>query len=233
MKIRHGALIVAAVLAAVGGAGALAQAPGAQPAHVVTYIAVAPSAAAEAETASLLRRVAGASRKEAGNLRYEVLQQIDRRNQFAILETWSDGKAFEAHGGGPAMKEFHGHLDPLRIGSYDQRPVTGIDVGPGPAPASKDAIYVVTHVDVPGPFKDEAIAMLNKLAAGSRREPGLERYEVLQQPNRLNHFTVVDTWKDQPALDAHDVAAGTLAFREKLGPMLGALYDDRRYKSLE
>jgi quinol monooxygenase YgiN len=55
----------------------------------------------------------------------------------------------------------------------------------------------------------------------------------LQQPNRLNHFTVVDTWKDQPALDAHDVAAGTLAFREKLGPMLGALYDDRRYKSLE
>jgi len=106
-------------------------------------------------------------------------------------------------------------------------------VGPGPSPASKDAIYVVTHVDVPGQFKDQAIVMMNKLAAGSRREPGLERYEILQQPNRLNHFTVVDTWKDQPALDAHDVAAGTLEFREKIGPLLGALYDDRRYKSLE
>jgi quinol monooxygenase YgiN len=92
---------------------------------------------------------------------------------------------------------------------------------------------VVTHVDVPGQFKDQAIVMMNKLAAGSRREPGLERYEILQQPNRLNHFTVVDTWKDQSALDAHDVAAGTLEFREKIGPVLGALYDDRRYKSLE
>jgi quinol monooxygenase YgiN len=231
MKICHGTLVVAAVLAAVAGGHALAQAP--QPAHVVTYVAVAPSTGAQAETASLLRRVATASRKEAGNLRYEVLQQVERPNQFAILETWSDAKAFEAHGGGSAMKEFRGHLEPLRIGSYDQRLLTGVDVGPGPSPASKEAIYVVTHVDVPGQFKDEAVAMLNKLAAASRREPGLERYEVLVQPNRLNHFTVVDTWKDQSALDAHNIAASTLEFREKLGPFMGALYDDRRYKSLE
>ncbi len=231
MKICHGALIAAAVLATVAGRGALAQAPGAQPVHVVTYISVAPSAATEA--AGLLRRVAAASRKEAGNLRYEVLGQVERPDQFAILETWSDAKAFEAHGGGSAMKEFRGHLEPLRAGFYDQRPVNGVDVGPGPSPANKDTIYVVTHVDVPGTFKDEAIAMLNKLAAGSRREPGLVRYEVLQQPNRLNHFTVVDAWKDQSALDGHNVAAGTLEFREKLGPLLGALYDDRRYKSLE
>ncbi len=231
MKICHGALIAAAVLATVAGQGALAQTPGAQPVHVVTYIAVAPSAGTEA--AGLLRRLASASRKEPGNLRHEVLGQVERPDQFAILETWSDAKAFEAHGGGSAMKEFRGHLEPLRVGFYDQRPINGVDVGPGSSPASKDAIYVVTHVDVPGTFKDEAIAILNKLAAGSRREPGLVRYEVLQQPNRLNHFTVVDVWKDQPALDGHNVAAGTLEFREKLGPMLGALYDDRRYKSLE
>jgi quinol monooxygenase YgiN len=233
MKTCHGALIAAAILSAVAGPAALAQTAGAQSAYAVTYITVAPSAAAEAEAAGLLRRVAAASRKETGNLRYEVLQQVDRRNQFAILEAWSDAKAFDAHGGGSAMKEFRGHLDPLRAGFYDQRPLTGVDVGPGPSPASKDAIYVVTHVDVPGQFKDQAIVMMNKLAAGSRREPGLERYEVLQQPNRTNHFTVVDLWKDQPALDAHDIAAGTLEFREKIGPVLGALYDDRRYKSLE
>jgi quinol monooxygenase YgiN len=231
MKTCHGTLIAAAILSAVADPAALAQTAGTQSAYAVTYITVAPSAATEA--AGLFRRVAAASRKEAGNLRYEVLQQIDRRNQFAILEAWNDAKAFDAHGGGPAMKEFRGHLDPLSAGFYDQRPLTGVDVGPGPSPASKDAIYVVTHVDVPGQFKDQAIVMMNKLAVGSRREPGLERYEVLQQPNRTNHFTVVDVWKDQPALDAHDVAAGTLEFREKIGPVLGALYDDRRYKGLE
>jgi quinol monooxygenase YgiN len=230
MKVIHGALIAAAGLAAIA-SGAPAQTPGNQPAFVVTYIEVTPSVGAEA--ANLLRRVAAASRKEAGNLRYEVLQQIERPNQFAILEAWNDAKAFEAHGGGAATKQFRDQLDPLRVGFYDQRLETGVDVGPVAAPAVKDAVYVVTHVDVTGQFKDPTIDMMKKVAAATRREPGAARYEVWQQNNRLNHFTVIELWQDQPALDAHTLAAGTREFREKLGPMMGALYDDRRYKNLE
>jgi quinol monooxygenase YgiN len=131
------------------------------------------------------------------------------------------------------MKQFRGELDPLRTGFYDVRLDTGIDVGTIPAAAAKDAIYVITHVDVTGQFKDEAIVMMKQLAADSRRESGAERYEVWQQSNRLNHFTVIEIWRDQPALEAHGLAAGTREFREKLGRMMGALYDDRRYRSLE
>jgi quinol monooxygenase YgiN len=230
MKVIHGALIAAAALAAIA-SGALAQTPGNQPAYGVTYIEVTPSVGAEA--ANLLRRVAAASRKEAGNLRYEVLQQIERPNQFAVLEAWNDAKAFEAHASGAAMKQFRDQLDPLRAAFYDQRLETGVDVGPVAAPAIKDAVYVITHVDVTGQFKDPTIDMMKKVAADSRREPGAARYDVWQQNNRLNHFTVIELWKDQPALDAHTFAAGTREFREKLGPMMGALYDDRRYKNLE
>jgi quinol monooxygenase YgiN len=224
-------LFAAAVLAAVAAQGARAQAPEDQSAYVVTYIEVTPSA--EAQTANLLRRVAAASRREAGNLRFDVLQQSERKSQFAILETWTDGKAFEAHRGGAAMKQFRGELDPLRVSFYDERLDNAIDVGPLPAPAGKDAIYVVTHIDVTGQFKDDAIVMMKKLAADSRREPGAERYDVWQQSNRLNHFTVCEIWKDQAALDAHGRALGTREFREKLGRMMGALYDDRRYRNLE
>jgi quinol monooxygenase YgiN len=224
-------LIAAAVLAAIAGPQALAQAPDNQSAYGVTYIEVTPTAPAAAGL--LLRRIAATSRKEAGNLRYDVLQHIERRNQFAILETWSDGKAFEAHGGGGAMKQFRAELDPLRIGFYDERLDTGIDVGAVPAPAGKDAIYVITHVDVTGPFKDDAIVMMKTLTADARREPGAARFDLWQQANRLNHFTVVEIWKDQPALDAHGLAASTREFREKIGRMLGALYDDRRYRNLE
>ena len=231
MKVSHGMLIATAILAAAAAPPALAQAPDNRSAYVVTYIEVTPPA--EAEAANLLRRVAAASRKEAGNLRYDVLQHIERPSQFAILEAWSDAKAFEAHAGGAAMKQFRGQLDPLRVGFYDERPDIGIDLGAGPAPAGKDAIYVITHVDVTGPFKDDAIVMMNKLAADSRRESGCVRYDVWQQNNRLNHFTVTEIWKDRPALDAHNLAAGTRAFREKLGGMTGALYDDRRYRNLE
>jgi quinol monooxygenase YgiN len=74
---------------------------------------------------------------------------------------------------------------------------------------------------------------MKKLAADSRREPGAVRFDLWQQANRLNHFTIVEIWKDQPALDAHGLTAGTREFREKIGRMLGALYDDRRYRNLE
>lgn len=229
-------LIAAAVLAAFAVpqaliAQALAQAPDNQSAYGVTYIEVTPTA--QAQAATLLRRAAATSRKEAGNLRYDVLQHIERPNQFAILEAWSDGKAFEAHGGGGAMMQLRAELDPLRIGFYDERLDTGIDVGPVPASISKDSIYVITHVDVTGPFKDDAIVMMKKLAADGRREPGAVRFDFWQQANRLNHFTLVEIWKDQPALDAHGLAAATREFREKVGRMLGALYDDRRYRNLE
>jgi quinol monooxygenase YgiN len=228
MNVLGGALIAAAIVAAAP--AALAQADN-QSAFGVTYIEVTPSA--EAQAATLLRRVAATSRKEAGNLRYDVLQDVERPNQFAILETWNDVKAYETHGGGASMKQFRAELTPFRTGHYDERLDNGIDVGTAGAPASKDAIYVITHVDVTGQFKDDAIVMMKKLAAESRREPGVERFDIWQQSNRLNHFTTVEVWKDKPALDAHGLVASTRDFRENVGRMLGALYDDRRYKNLE
>src|ERR1700722_11365159 len=189
MKVRSGGLfrcfpgaLIAAVVAAVAAPEALAQAPDNQPAYGDTYIEVTTPAGATG--AALRRHAAAASRKEAGNLRYEVLQDIERRNQFAILETWHDMKAIEAHGAGAAMKQFREKLDPLRTGFYDERLDTGIDVGPVPAPAGKSAIYVVTHVDVTGPFKDDAIVMMKKLAVASRLEPGAQRFDVWQQASR-------------------------------------------------
>ena|SRR5215467_10468167 len=50
-----------------------------------------------------LSQAAATSRKEAGNRRYDILQRIDRENQFVILEAWSDLKAAEAHAGGSAL----------------------------------------------------------------------------------------------------------------------------------
>jgi quinol monooxygenase YgiN len=44
---------------------------------------------AQRDAAGLLMQVAAASRKEAGNQRYDILQRIHRENQFVILEAWS------------------------------------------------------------------------------------------------------------------------------------------------
>ena len=223
------AMLIAAAAMAVAPA-ATAQAPAAGTAYVVTYIEVVPSAKGEA--AGLLKQVATASRREGGNQRYDILQRIDRENQFVILEAWSDLKAAEAHAGGSALKQFKDKLKPLQASFYDERPSIGVAVGPSPASADKEAIYAVTHVDVIPPSKDDCAAMLKKLAEDTRKEPNAERFEAWVQNNRANHFTVTEIWKNRAAHDAHIAAVSTKEFREKLGPMSGALYDERLYKSL-
>jgi quinol monooxygenase YgiN len=228
MRAFCGMLIAAATMAVAP--VAMAQAPAEGTAYVVTYIEVVPSA--EREAAGLLKQVAAASRKEAGNQRYDILQRLDRKNQFVILEAWSDLKAAEAHAGGGALKQFKDKLKPLQASFYDERPSNGIAVAPPSGSASKGAVYAVTHVDVTPPNKDDCIAMLKKLADDARKEPSSVQFEAWQQNNRANHFTVTEIWKNRASVDGHISAGATKDFREKLGPMSGALYDERLYRSL-
>ena len=228
MRVFCGMMLAIAVVAAAP--VAMAQAPAGGTAYVVTYIEVTPSA--QSEVTGLLKQVAAASRKEAGNERYDILQRIDRKNQFVILEAWTDLKAAEAHAGGDALKQFKEKLKPLQVSFYDERPSNGIAVAASPASISKGAIFAVTHVDVTPPNKDDCIVMLKKLAEDSRKEPNSLQFEAWQQNNRANHFTVTEVWKNRAAIDSHIVTAGTKEFREKLGPMSGALYDERLYRSL-
>lgn len=222
------AVLIAGAITAVMAAPAGAQAPAT---YAVTYLEVTP--AAKAEAVNLIKQVAAASRKEPGNVRYEVLQRVDRNNQFAILEAWSDSKALEAHDTGTSMAQFRDKLKPLRSGPYDLRPSVPISVAPVAAAVGKGSLYVLTHVDVAPNVKDTTIEMLKKLSEDGRKEPGSERFETWQQNNRTNHFTVIEIWKNREAADAHAVTASTKEFREKLGPMSGALYDDRFYTSIE
>src|SRR3974377_170948 len=131
-------------------------------AYCVSYIEVSPAASDKAE--NLLKEREKASRKGDGNLRFDVLQRRERTNHFAIVEAWKDKNAFEARLAAASTKEFRDKLHPLLTSGYDERPHTGLAVSPMAGGADAAAIYVVTHVDVIPPKKDEAIAALQQLA---------------------------------------------------------------------
>lgn len=202
-------------------------------AYTVSYFEVAP--ASESNAAALLKELSAASRKSAGNLRFDGLQRRDRTNHFAIVEAWKDKNAQDANLAAAHTKQFREKLQAMLISGYDERPHTGLAVGPVTAGsgARGAAVYVVTHVDVIPPKKDDAIVALQTLAQASRGESGNMRYDLLQQNSRPNHFTLAEIWKDQNALESHEVAAHTAKFREVLHPMSGALFDQRLYKSLD
>ena len=211
--------------------GAAARAEGAAPIHVATYIEIV--AASVKDGAALLTQYRDASRKENGNMRAEVAREIGRPNRFVVLEVWKDQAAFEAHGKSASTTAFRDKLKTIHGAPYDERVHNTLNVGANDAAGSKGAIIVVSHVDVPPPRKDECIAALNPLADGSRKGGGSQRFEVVQQTSRPNHFTVVEAWKDKKAYDASRSADAQRQFRDKLGPMLGALYDERLYRVVE
>jgi len=199
--------------------------------YTATYVEVVPPSATDGAT--LLRQYGQATRQDAGNVRVEMLRRLDRPNQFTILAAWTDDKAFEAHAAAASTTEFRDKLRPLLASPNDERLHRALSVGPAPAAGAPGALYAVTHVDVIPPRKDDAVTLLGQLAEDSRRDPGNVRFDVAQQTNRPNHFTVVEAWKDRPAFDAHGMTAHTKLFRERLAPMSGALYDERLYAALD
>lgn len=199
----------------------------------VTYIEVLP--AARETAAATLKALGAASRKDTANLRFEVLQRLDRPNHFAILEAWKDQKAREANGPAAHTRQSREKLQPLLSAAYDERPHTELAVGSiaAGAGARGAAVSAVTHVDMIPPKKDDGIAALQQWAGPSRMDAGNLRDEVWQQNSRPNHFTLVEIWKDHAALEGHEVAAHTRRFRDLLLSMSGSLYDQRLYKALD
>ena len=197
--------------------------------YTVTYVEVVPPAAAQG--ADILRQYRDASRQDEGAVRFEVLQRLERPNQFTVPAAWTDQQAFQAHTATGHLRQLNERLAPLLAAPNDTREHHGLALGNATA-ARDGTVTAVTHVDVIPPEKDNGVAALTRLAQDSRSHEGNLRFEVWQQTNRPNHFTVVETWADRAAFDAHAMAAQTKEFRTKLATMTGALYDERLYSTL-
>jgi quinol monooxygenase YgiN len=69
----------------------------------------------------LLRKLAEASRKEAGNLRFDVLQHAMRANHFTVIEEWQTAKTIETHAAAAHTKEYRNSLGPILGSPLDER----------------------------------------------------------------------------------------------------------------
>jgi len=223
-------LVIAVAAAAL--AAPAAQAPADTAVYAVAYVDVIGSGQPAAVAA--LKSYRQAISREAGHLRTDVLDQVGRPGHFVVVETWRDQAAFDTHTGGAAWTQFQQALDMVRVSGYDQRPYKALHVATA-APAAGRPIHVVSHVDIGGGGAGlaGAPAMLGQLAEASRKERGNLRFDVLQHAMRANHFTVVESWADQAALDAHAAAAHTRRYRDALQPISGSPLDERTYLAVE
>jgi quinol monooxygenase YgiN len=84
---------------------------------VVSHVDVTP----DPRVATMLRRLAEASRGEEGNVRFDVLQHTMRANHFTVIETWQSQKAFDAHVAAAHTRQYRDELQPLTGSPLDER----------------------------------------------------------------------------------------------------------------
>ncbi len=208
--------------------GAQAPAPGDTAAYSVAYVDVMP--ASRAAAVSALKQYREASRNDEGLVRIEFLEQVGRPSHFNVIETWANPKALETHAAAAHTKQMQSKFDLIRTSAYDQRsykPIATMN-----SPTNDRGIYVVAHVDIGGQGTN-APDVLRRLAEASRKDEGNLRFDILQHAMRANHFTIIEAWKDQKALDAHAAATHTKQYRDGLAPITGSPIDERTYKVVE
>lgn len=195
----------------------------------VMYVEVAPPDVGRA--IGILKTYRQAARKAPGVGHVEVAQQIGRPNLFAIHEKWNDGGSLQAHLTSADNRKLRDDLQGVLISPLDERLLAPITAQAARGSVSDQAIYVVTHADAAAQ-REQVPVMLQELATGARRENGNVLFDVTVQPNRTNHFTLIEVWADQKAYDAHAITDNTRKFRAAFAPVSGALYDERIYKSI-
>ena len=196
--------------------------------NLVTYLDFGPSFARAASQG--LQAWAVVIRSQDGVGEATLLSEINRRERFALVETWAEPAQLDARVASGAR------LDPaIAAGlsaSPDERIGEPFSIGP-PRPSGPRSLHVLVHVDVV-PFNLTAVGdWLKAEAEAARLAPGSLRYDIWRQLNRPNHFTVVQVWADQAAYARRVESSAARTFRDNLLTVKGALYDERRYQTLD
>jgi quinol monooxygenase YgiN len=87
------------------------------------------------------------------------------------------------------------------------------------AQTSADAVYAVTYLDVGTTSVAQGVELIKKFRDASRRAAANLEFTVMQETSRPNRLVIMEGWRDQAALEAHDKGAAKAEFEAALKPV--------------
>src|SRR5688500_11761484 len=163
--------------------------------YAVAYVDVRPAASGRAVEA--FGEYRDQIRREDGFIAIDLGEQVGRPGHSAIVETWRGQTAVDQHQRAAPLTQSTTGLHSIRTSGYEQRPCKTVAAAAPRGTAGRNAVTVVSHVDIGGGAKIDVPALLRKLSEASRAEAGSIRFDVVQHTVRANHFTVIETWDSQ------------------------------------
>lgn len=94
--------------------------------HVVSHVDIG-GGGGLAGAPAMLGQLADASRKEQGNLRFDVLQHATRGNHFTVVESWTSQGTLDAHAAAAHTRQYRDALQPISGSPLDERTYAAIE----------------------------------------------------------------------------------------------------------
>jgi quinol monooxygenase YgiN len=93
-------------------------------------------------------------------------------------------------------------------------------------------LVVHVHVHVKAADVEAFIAATRQNSAESLKEPGIARFDVIQQEGDPTRFVLVEAYKTADAPAAHKETAHYAAWRDTVAPMMASPRTSTKYASL-
>ena len=90
-------------------------------------------------------------------------------------------------------------------------------------------LVVHVHVQVKPDDVEAFLAETRRNAAASLQEPGVRRFDVLQEEGDNAHVVLTEVYVDQSAADAHKETAHYGRWRDAVAPMMAEPRTSRRF----
>ena len=88
-----------------------------QTVYVITHVDASPTP----QLPMMLERLAADSRRDEGNLRFDIYQHTMRANHFTIVEAWRDRQAHDAHAAAAHTRQYRQEFAPMAGSPVDER----------------------------------------------------------------------------------------------------------------
>ena len=204
-----------------------------QPQFVVTYVEFKPAHIKPG--AQMLEELAANAEHSSGVINFDVLQQIDARNFFALFETWTTPQAFSDFRSSSATRALLSQLRHLLEAPLDER-LGNLRAGTVTARSEHvedSQIFAITDVDINPQLVGQIGPRLDAFVNESLHDPGVQTFALLCQTPTPNSFQLVEAFADLQAFNAHLRAQHTVEFRNSTAGLLGPPYAERLYQFVD
>jgi (4S)-4-hydroxy-5-phosphonooxypentane-2,3-dione isomerase len=94
-------------------------------------------------------------------------------------------------------------------------------------------VAVVVHLHVKADSLDQFVAETKANASNTRKEPGVVRFDFLQQVDDLSRFVLYEVYRDEQAIDAHRATAHYAKWRDAVPSLLVTERTRAIYRTVE